>query len=170
MKPRQLIFLLLALALASCSRTVEQDLFNKANLALEQKKPAEALTIYRQLLADYPDSKLAPEVLFRIGSLELSEERKPESAIATFTKVTEKHPASPFAHKCLFMTAFIYSNQLNDLPKAKAGYERYLRMYPDSSMAETARFELANLGRSADEILKQMQDSTGQTATPVATK
>ena len=167
---RHSLLLLLALALVSCSRTVEQDLLTKAQHALDQKKPADALVIYRQFLADYPESKSVPEVLFRIGSLELSEEKKPEAAIATFSRVVEKNPSSPYAHKCLFMAAFIYSNQLNDTAKAKEGYERYLRMYPDSAMAETARFELANLGKSAEEILRQMQDSSARKATPVATK
>ena len=62
------------------------------------------------------------------------------------------------------MSWSIYSiqwNELGELDSAKATYQKFVEVYPDNEMAESARTELANLGLSADEILaKQMEEKS----------
>ena len=60
--------------------------------------------------------------------------------------------------------------QMNNFAKAKSLYEKYLSTYPDSSLAKMAKFELQNIGRSADDILKSLQDTAAKKTEPVTGK
>ena len=51
------------------------------------------------------------------------------------------------------MAGFILANDLEDLDEAKSTYELYLEKYPNGQLADDARVELENLGKSPEEIL-----------------
>ena len=131
-----------------------------AKKAEEAKKPAEALTLYEQLLRDAPNSKQAPEALFRSAGLYTSFKKDILKSAITYLSIADRFPESEFAHKGLFTAGFAFANELNNTSTAKTLYEKYLTEYKDSSLAEMVRFELKNLGKSPDQILKDLQDST----------
>ena len=74
----------------------------------------------------------------------------------------------------MFLTAYIYHNELNDLGNAKTAYEAFLAKFPDHEMAQSAKFELQNLGKKPEELLPAIQEQTPKTAvqspTPKAAK
>lgn len=135
-----------------------------------KKKPQDALKIYEQIVKDSPSSKEAPEALFHCAALYRSLKNDPIKSASTYESVAENYQKSTYGHQGLFAAAFMYANEMNNLAKAKKLYERYLATFPDSSLAKMAKFELKNLGRSPDDILKSLQDSSTAKSEPVAGK
>jgi len=166
--------LLLALIFFSaCSNDGGMALMDKANKAVKDKKTNEAIQLYQQIITEYPNGKFAPEAQYRMATLYLME-KKLEKAVQLLEDVDAKYPKSEYGHKSLFVAGFTYSNDLGNIEKARSTYQSYLQKYPDSNMAETARFELQNLGKTTDEILAELQESakadSAAKSAPVVTK
>jgi TolA-binding protein len=154
-----LLLVILAVALAACSRNGDKELMAQAKVAGEKNDARAAMGYYEQLLKDYPDSPLAPEALFGIALLQANDAATVKQSAATLESLLAKYPQSPVLHKAVFMLGFLYNNRLNDLPKAKEFYERYLKQYPDSAYAKDAQMELNFLGQSPDSILSKAQQA-----------
>ena len=56
----------------------------------------------------------------------------------------------------MFQIAYCYE-EIGDLEKAKKSYEEFIAKYPKDQMTESAKFSVKNLGKSADEILQEIQ-------------
>jgi len=82
---------------------------------------------------------------------------KPEKAIELYAQVLANAPQHPKAATAQFMKGFIYANDLNQLDKAKAAYEVFLQKYPNDELAESAKMELENLGKSPEELIKKFE-------------
>ncbi len=78
-------------------------------------------------------------------------------AIELYQNIMTHMPQHKRASTALFMTGFIYANDLNQLDKAKETYETFLQKYPNDELAESAKMELANLGKSPEELIKQFE-------------
>ncbi len=52
------------------------------------------------------------------------------------------------------MSGFILANELQDYEAARKSYELYLSKFPNGELADDAKVELANLGKTPEEILK----------------
>ena len=76
-------------------------------------------------------------------------------AINVYTEYQSKYPDDSKTPQAMFMIGFIYANELVDTAKAKEAYSKYLELYPDSEMAESAKAEIENLGLTPDEILQK---------------
>jgi TolA-binding protein len=150
----------LLILVAGCSKQQESDLMNQAMKANEKKNHTEAIKLYQQVADEYPESRSAPMALYAIALIQLNELKNPTEAVISLGKVVEKYPTTEFGHKSLFMVGFVEANTLKNFKKAKDSYKAYLAKYADSSMAETARFELEHLGQSPEEVLKNVQDTT----------
>lgn len=84
----------------------------------------------------------------------------PNKAIQLYYSVGEKMPDHPKAPTALFMEAFIYENDLQDMEKAKAAYEMFLKRYPnDPDYADDAQNALKLLGKSTEEIIRQFEQN-----------
>lgn len=130
--------------------------FGGANVT--DKKQAEEFIIAADQLAalvekSNPDEYV--EVLLKAGGLARTIE-EPQKAIEIYSKIIEKMPQHRKAPTAFFMTGFVYANDLKDLEKAKAAYELFLEKFPNDDMAESARGELKNLGKTPEEILKEL--------------
>jgi TolA-binding protein len=151
---------LVFLILFACTKSDTDLMMLNAKKAEDSKKPAEALALYEQIVRDAPNSKQAPEALFRSAALYRTTTKDILKSAITYLSISERYPQSEFAHKGLFTAGFAFANELNNTTKAKVLYERYLSEYKDSSLVEMVRFELKNLGKSADEVLDALRDST----------
>jgi len=81
----------------------------------------------------------------------------PDKAIALYASILANAPQHPKAATAQFMTGFIYANDLNELGKAKAAYEAFLQKHPNDELAESAKMELENLGKSPEELIKKFE-------------
>lgn len=123
----------------------------------DKKKADEFIATAEQLASvvekSNPDEYV--EVLLKAAGLAKTIEQ-PQKAIELYSKITEKMPQHPKAPTAFFMIGFVYANDLRDLEKGKAAYELFLQKFPDDEMAESARGELRNLGKTPEEVLKEM--------------
>ena len=86
-----------------------------------------------------------------------------DDAIDYLDEILENFPDSDLAPHSLFLTGYLYANDLEDFTKASEYYERFLAKYPDHDMAASARWEIANLGKDPEEILKDVPVTTPTT-------
>ena len=86
-----------------------------------------------------------------------------DDAIDYLAEIGEKFPDSELASQSLFLTAYLYANELDDYVRAAEYYERFLAKYPNHDMAASARWEITNLGKDPEEILKGVSAVTPTT-------
>ncbi len=81
-----------------------------------------------------------------------------KKSLELYKRVADGLPQHPKAPTALFMMGFVYENDLNDLEKAKATYESFLKQYPnDPDFADDAKSALAQLGRSPEDLIKEFK-------------
>ena len=104
-----------------------------------------------------PSDPQSPEMLYKAGQIANSI-RASEKSIALNRWIYERYPDHPRAGRALFLMAFTYDNELKDYDKAGELYREFLEGYPDDDFAQSARFQLDNLGKSANEIIEGFQE------------
>lgn len=81
---------------------------------------------------------------------------EPNKALQLYNRILSSLPPHPRQPSALFMTGFIFANDLNDLNKAKEIYQEFLQKYPQDPLAESARSELKNLGKTPEQIIQEI--------------
>lgn len=140
--------------LMGCSKLSEGQLMEKAVEAQKGNQFTEALEHYQTFLDEYPKSDKIPEVLYAMGSIYQNQREFPK-AVDVYKRITKDYPEHATASSASFLVGFIYSNELKNYAAAKSAYEEFLLKYPSSPMASSAKFELDNLGKDPEEIIKQ---------------
>jgi TolA-binding protein len=142
--------------LIGCSKATEEELFKKALEAQKSNQPELAIESYKQLLAEYPQSGKAPEVLYALGSIYQGSKNNYRAAVGFYRKLVEQYPDFGATSNALFMIGFIYNNELKSIDSARWAYEEFLKRYPNNPLTESAKFELANLGKAPSEIFNPL--------------
>lgn len=134
---------------------IEESFRNNQLDTMAARKAEAAISDF---VTSFPDDSLSAEYLFDLGML-YQKQRKFEEAVQVFNRVYTDYPASKHAANAVFLQGFLYANVLNNYEKAKEQYELYLAKYPevDAKITSDVQMELKNLGKSADEILKEIQ-------------
>ncbi len=78
-------------------------------------------------------------------------------SIDLYQTVYEQFPDYEKTPQAIFMLGFVYDNDLKDFEKARTYYELYLQKYPEGAFAEQVSFLLENLGKSPEELLKELE-------------
>ncbi len=149
-------FLFSLLVLIACGPQTETEIFDAAVGAQRLEKYDDAISLFEQLLEDYPQSEKVADAYYALGVLYQDQKKDFGKAIEMYTRVHTDHPESPTAANSLFMIGFLQHNELQDLEAARSTYEEFLRRYPDSPLVESARFELANLGKDPADMLSEI--------------
>ena len=157
MKTLSIALVLAALTIAGCSKESEQSLWKKAEALQGSNNPDSTIMVCRQILADYPSGKLAPVALYRIAETYYRGKHDPRTATGYYRDFIAKYPDLAQTPVAMFLIGFIYNNDLGNADSAKLGYELFLAKYPNHDLAQSARFELGNLGKTADQILAEKQ-------------
>jgi len=163
MKKIAALFLLsITLFLVGCGQTDDKDYFESAQKSLDAEEYSEALVSFQKIVDEFPKSEHYKFALLKTGELNqgyvdksLSEKESLLKAVKIYTEFQKKYPKDPKASQALFMIGFIQANELMDDVAAKAAYSKFLELYPDSEMAESAKAEIDNLGLTPDEILQK---------------
>ncbi len=124
--------------------------------SMSVKKAKEAIHTF---VARFPEDSLSPSYLFELALL-FEKQQQYDSTVKTLDKIYSGYPHSKQASKAVFLEGFLYANVLNQLDKAKNTYQLYLDNFSavDAKMTNDVQMELQNLGKSPEEILKQIQD------------
>jgi TolA-binding protein len=154
MKQLSLLFIIFfAFFMSSCSVN-EEELFTEAQTKLQEKKYADALPLLQKIVDGKPDGKHAEEAQYIIISLQHSEMGNARAAIEESRKFVRLFPHAKRATDVFFMIGFIFNNELKQTDSARVAYMEFLSRYPDAEMATSAEFELQNLGKDVNEIMK----------------
>ncbi len=152
----------LVFMLAGCSGKNEAGLWKEGKELIKQKKYSEAAASFKSLLDKFPDGEHAADAMFELAKLyqgkvlkNIDEKESLKEAVNYYKKIFEKYPKAKVAPSALFMAGFIEANELGDLEAAKKTYNLYLENFPDGELADDAKIELANLGKSPEEILME---------------
>ncbi|MEM9527964.1 MAG: tetratricopeptide repeat protein [Bacteroidota bacterium] len=113
--------------------------------------------VAEQLVDKFPGDTLAALPFYRSAEV-VRAMNDPKGAAAIYERVTREFPAYSKAGEALFMLAFTYDEDLNNLEMAKATYEKFIEMYPNNGFADDAEMLLQNLGKSDEEILKELEE------------
>jgi TolA-binding protein len=162
MKKLLSVFAIIVFLLAGCSKTSDKEYMDKAAESAKSGNFSEALSSYKELVNEYPESKLAPEALVKEAALyhdnkvkNISKEESIKKSAKIFISISEKYPKSQEAPQSLFMAGFIYANELKDYDEAVKTYKLFLEKYPDNELASSAQDELDNMGLTPEQILKK---------------
>lgn len=92
------------------------------------------------------------------------EESDPKQKIFYYRSIASKYPDDKLASQALFMVAFTYAEEMGDLSFARRAINELLEKYPDSEIAESARWLKENLGESALEFdsVEDMEEEMGK--------
>ncbi len=166
MSIKTIIFCTLScILLAACTNTKQQLkdkidskeklLYENKNGRINTKLAREVIIHYRYYAEKFPDDSLSVEYLFKAGDVSVGIAAY-DNAFEYFKIISEKYPKSNRAAYSLFLQGYISENNLEDTLNARKYYNEFLEKYPNIEMAESARFSIFNLGKSAEDVMKQI--------------
>jgi outer membrane protein assembly factor BamD (BamD/ComL family) len=147
-------FLIITFLIVSCSRMSENELYQTAQTAVDQKNYLEAVQHLEELIDRFPNGKHTEESLFLLGTIYNDNLQKPRMAIETYRRLHMTFPNGEKTPGAMFLVGFIYNNVLHNYDSARIAYEQFLQEYPQHEMVTSAEFEIANLGKSPDELFR----------------
>ncbi len=161
-----LLLVIFALLIAGCGKKSDKDYLDSAEKSMSANHVQEAIKSFQTLLSEYPDSKLAPDVMVRLAGIyqnrsdtAYTPKESYEKAAELYMEVFKKYPDSDKAPTSLFMSGFIEANNLYNYDQATKTYQLFLEKYPEHQLAKSAREELNTMGMAPDEILKKNNNS-----------
>ncbi|MDH4036679.1 MAG: peptidylprolyl isomerase [Candidatus Krumholzibacteria bacterium] len=110
----------------------------------------------------YDSTQRGPEELFQFAQ----NSEDPQNRINAFQEIVDKFPDDPHAPHAMFMIGFVYAEEMKDFVMADRTFNRLIQDYPDSEMAETARWMLQNLDKplpkfeDLDDLNRQIEDQS----------
>ncbi|OGU31586.1 MAG: hypothetical protein A2X67_00835 [Ignavibacteria bacterium GWA2_55_11] len=155
---KSILFLACIVLATGCSRKTDDQYYEDAVEAQKGQEDDEAIELFQEMIKEYPQSPRVPEALYALGSLFQDRKKDFPKAIEMYKKIGEQYPDHATASNALFMVGFINNNELKNVDAARAAYEEFLKKYPSSPLVESARFELANLGKEPAELLKNTEE------------
>jgi TolA-binding protein len=112
---------------------------------------------YELFANTFPDDTASAGYLYKSADLYIGIKNY-KAAAKSYEKVIHDYPKYSKMSYCIFLAGFNAENNLHDIEMAKKYYTLFLQNYPNASMAKDVQFSLQNLGRSADDIVKEFEE------------
>jgi outer membrane assembly lipoprotein YfiO len=159
-----IVIFIILLSLSGCAKKSDSQLYTEGKEAEARKDFTSAAESYEEALARFKTSAYAESSLSRLAYMYNNDIKDKKKALEAYKKFYQMFPSSKQAPTMLFLSAFIYNNEFNNEPgmldSARRSYELFLEKYPDHELASSAKFELENLGKSPDELIKKQPPVT----------
>jgi len=126
------------------SNLVPLTRFAVADLLLFQNKTRESDALLDSIATHFPESALQDDILMQRSKIALEEGRNAD-AIAFLETIVTKYGDDVLADDAVFKLATVYEEQLKDIPKAIAYYEKLITDFPGSTYIQTARVKYQKL-------------------------
>ena len=133
-----------------------ENTLHKDSFGINHSMIITLLDAYKKYVKSYPEDTLSPDYLYKAAMLSMNNSR-PQDAIGMIDQLIKNYPTYKKVPDCLFIKGFIYDNNLKDFVNAKKNYEEFLKKYPTHPFAVSARSSLKFLGKSPEEILKELE-------------
>lgn len=136
-----------------------EKISSRENMALLNEKRQELATTYQAYAEENKDtdSIQSEEYLALAASLYQNTLQELDKAIELNDKIIREYPGTERAIFALFNKGYIYNNYIRDTSMAKTIYTEFIAKYPDHKLATDASVELRFLGKSAKEMLEEIQ-------------
>ncbi len=131
------------------------------SLELNSAIASQAIKAYDDFVRMFPGDSLAPDFLFKAGEITTAAKQYPQ-ALIYYQTITGKYPKYKLVDFSLYMQGVLLDNYLNDDAKAKVIYDEVIDKYPNSNYANDAKAAINNLGKSDDELIKEIKKKNGQ--------
>lgn len=162
---RLMLVALLAFGMFACGekkiteddlKQAEKAMFND-DMTANPEAAAVAVKQFCKFAKQNPDDPTAPDWLFK--ALELSVGQKDAAKSEEICQqLMDKYPTFEKTPIAMFMMAsMVYDDQLKDLDKARAMFEKIISDYPESEIRPSAEAMMNYLGMTPEEILKQFE-------------
>lgn len=125
-------------------------------MKVDFSKAKDMIALYADFVKKYPDDEKTEDYLFKAGEVSMGTMQS-NVAIKYFEQHYLKFPKAEKAPYSLFMQGFIYETQLQNTEKAKWYYEKFIRDFPTHKLAEDAKYSIANLGKSEEELIREFE-------------
>lgn len=112
---------------------------------------------YEKFATEHPEDPATPEYLYKAAELYETNMMNISQSMQIFDNIIQKYPDHDRAADALFKKGYVLHNTLSDTAKARQVYSEFLNRYPDHELAASAKFEIANLGVDARELLERIQ-------------
>jgi tetratricopeptide (TPR) repeat protein len=116
----------------------------------------EYIDICESFALAFPKDPMAPEYLFRAAEMARALGTLPKM-MSLYDWIYAYYPKYKKAPLALFLKGFAMDSDLKNPKEAKNIYEKFLAEHPNDSLVNDVKFLLKNLGKSDEEILKQME-------------
>lgn len=120
------------------TNVVPLQMFSSADLLILQNKIDPALARLDSINILFDNHSLADDIYYKKGIIFLKQNKLKE-ALESFQRVVDAYGEEIFGDDALFKIAEIYQFNLNDVEKAKTGYQEVLTKYPASVYTVEAR-------------------------------
>lgn len=124
-----------------------------------------AIDAYNDIIDRYPGTQEAERAYGMVASIRQNFTHEPELAVAAYKQYREAFPNGRQAGLALFLIGYLYNNEIHNTDSAAVAYKKFLELYPQHEMAQSAQFELQNLGKTPDELLPH-EGQEGEPAPP----
>ncbi len=145
-----------------CQSKKDTEYLSEAESLIKQQKIEDAVKTFEEMIAEYPESPLAPKAVLELAKIyqagmikNMPKDESLQMSLSYFKLINEKYPKSTEAPVALFMTGFIEANELQNFDAARKSYEQFMKLYPGHELAVSVEGELSTLGMTPDQILRQ---------------
>jgi|JI10StandDraft_1071094.scaffolds.fasta_scaffold00526_24 TolA-binding protein len=104
-----------------------------------------------------PKDPQTPEFIFKAAETS-NTLRTFEKSFALYDWLIEKYPSHERSPVALFMKGFLFDGTLHDSTNAAKYYQEFLDKYPENQFAKDAKMLLQNLGKTDEEVLKDLME------------
>ena len=119
------------------------------------------VALAEELSAKYPDDTLAAPPLYHAAEVALAL-GEPQRAADIYARIHRQYRHFSKAPESLFMLAFTLDENLQDLEGARTHYQQFIDTYPDHTFADDSEMLIKNLGKSDEEILRELESRQEQ--------
>ncbi|MTB50844.1 tol-pal system YbgF family protein [Lewinella sp. W8] len=130
---------------------------DQATGAINLEASAQFADLAGALAKKYPQDTMAALPLYKAAEV-VRAMNNPVRAASFYEMTHRSFPGFSKAGEALFMLGFTYDEDLNDEAKARQYYEQFIREYPDHPFADDTQMLIDNLGKTDEEILRELEE------------
>ncbi len=134
----------------------ENALFSNNSPVPDKTKVTEMVELYKKFAAKLPKDSLAPVYLYKAANLLMNSDKN-DDAISLLDNIIKDYENFDKIEEAYFLKAFIYDNNIKNINKARTAYSDFLKKYPKSDLADDAQISIDNLGKTPEQIIKEIE-------------
>ena len=149
-----------------CGRLTEDELWQKVEDSRGNNNFDSTIQVCQTILKEYPEGKKAAAATYLLGEVYQNGKHDYQTSVNYYHTFIRKYPDLNSTPLALFIVGFIYNNNLQMMDSARITYEDFLVRFPNHELATSAKFELANLGKTPDEIIAPREEVAKKERSP----